>query len=292
MKYLFLFIKIIAILLAVLLVAAFIFAHNVRFYPTEKNLQKQFTKNGYPAPSLQKIVTQEKHTITIVDNEKPSNQVLVFLHGSPGSSQDFRLYFQDSLLNDFRIIGINRIGYAAEGYGKTEVDLQKQAEAYVEVIKKVTTPEDKITWVGHSYGGAPAIACAFNFPKQTEALVLAAAPISPENEHIFWYSKLANNPLVYWLLPKTLQMATDEKMTHAEQLEKIAPLLSQITCRVAILQGDKDFLSPMENVDYAEKMFIKTDSLMTKRIAGQSHFFPFEGREHLVDAILTVSNSN
>jgi len=289
MKWLFLIGKWLLFLLLFLLTAVIIVAHQIKFYPTEKSLKKQFTDRGFDAPQI-KIIETTNGPVTIVDNERISKQpVLVFIHGSPGSSQDFRLYLQDKTLEKFRMISLNRLGFAKENYGKIELDLSKQADAYVEAINQVLDTSDKLIWIGHSYGGAPAAVCAKKAKENTSGLVLAAAPISPDHEKQFWFNKFAQFPPIYWIMPTTLKMAQLEKMTHSKELLKIENDFKQVECPMFVLQGGNDFMSPMANVDYAEKTFISSSNLVAKRIGGQSHFFPFQGREHVLDAILELT---
>ncbi len=271
-----------------LLALVLILAHQIHFYPTEKVLQKQFTEKGFQAPALH-IIDTEYGPVTIIDNQKESElPIIVFLHGSPGSSQDFRLYFQDSRLEGFRIISINRLGFAKEGYGNNELDLTKQANSYLEAMNKICGSCDVI-WVGHSYGGAPAAVTASLATERTVSLIIAAAPIDPEHEKLFWFNHVAKIPHVFWVLPKTLQMAQKEKMSHSKELKKVEHRFQEIKSPIYVLQGDQDFMSPMENVDYAESIFVNSVQLTTKRIEGQSHFFPFQGREHIVNAILELA---
>jgi len=270
--------------LGTLFTAAFILIHQFTLYPTEKRLAKQFKDKGFEAPALKLSPTSEG-IITLIDNERQSSlPTIVFIHGSPGSSQDFRLYFQDSSLVHYRLVSINRIGFAKENYQNIVLDLNKQARAYVEVIDQLEPKVDSVIWVGHSYGGAPA-AISTLLSEKSSGLVLAAAPISPKDEPKFWFNRVADNRLIYQLLPPLLKMAQKEKMSHADELQKVEEQFSSITQPIVLLQGDEDFMSPMKNVDYAEKTFTNSDSLLTKRITGQSHFFPFQGREHVVSAI-------
>lgn len=276
-------------LILFLFIAVIVVAHQIKFYPTEKALKKQFTDKGFDSPEL-KVVQTEQGPITLVDNEKESSQpVVVFIHGSPGSSQDFRLYFQDKALEDFRLISINRLGFAKQNYGKVELDLQQQANAYVGAVNHLITDSTKVIWVGHSYGGVPAITSAITAKEKTKGIITAAAPIDPDNEKMFWFNKVAMFPPVYWILPTTLKMAQREKKTHENEIRKVEHLFKEIEYPITVLQGDNDFMSPMVNVDYAEQTFTNSSNLTTNRIEGQSHFFPFQGREHLVNAILKMA---
>ena len=288
MKWVLLIFKWLFFLLIFLFIAVVVVAHQIKFYPTDKTLKKQFTDKGFVAPVM-KTVETTYGPITLIDNERESNlPVVVFLHGSPGSSTDFRLYFQDSTLQDFRILSLNRLGFAKKNYGKIDLDLTHQAISYIEAVEQIVGGS-KIIWVGHSYGGAPAAVSASLANENTVGLILAAAPIDPDLEKKFWFNKLAQFPPVYWILPTTLKMAQKEKMSHSRELQKVEYSFETIECPTYVLQGDQDFMSPMGNVDYAEQTFKLSRDLQTRRIEGQSHFFPFQGRENVTNAILDLA---
>ncbi|MBX2845057.1 MAG: alpha/beta hydrolase [Saprospiraceae bacterium] len=287
MKWLKRIAKVLLGLFIFLLVAIFILLHAIRFYPTPKKLEKQFTKQGFDAPSMS-IIDTENGALTYVDNQvKSAAPTVVFIHGSPGSSQDFRLFFQDPELANFHLISVNRLGYGKEDYGQNVVDLKQQAEAIAQVLSQL--PEDRqVIWVGHSYGGAPAAMCAALNPEQTAGLILAAAPMDPEHEHMFWFNPLFNSKPVRFFMPKMINMASDEKMTHEVELRKVESYWAKITCPITVLQGDKDFLSPMENLVYAQKMYENSAQLITRELEDQDHFFPFSGKQVLKETILDM----
>jgi len=273
---------------AVFAIAFFILIHSVRLYPTPKKLKKQFSNKGLTAPKLDTILTNSG-VLTYVDNENTTAaHTVVFIHGSPGSSQDFRLFFQDVEFSaDYRLIAIDRLGYGKSDYGKNVEDLEEQGKAILNVLDRVPQGT-KVIWVGHSYGGAPAAVCAALAPERTLALLLAAAPIDPDHEKKFWFNNLFHSKPVRFLMPAIINMASDEKMSHENELRKVEALWDKITVPVTVLQGNEDFLSPIENLDYAKKAFTNSSHLQVIEIDGQDHFFPFSGRNHIVQQVKKV----
>lgn len=110
---------------------------------------------------------------------------LVLIHGASGNTRDFTFDFVDRVKKDYRVIVFDRPGLGwtdrlpgAEGPFNTafetpyaQADLLQSAARQLGVKKPIV--------LGHSFGGAVALAWALNHPDDTAALVLVSAVSNP-----------------------------------------------------------------------------------------------------------------
>ncbi|MEM6887792.1 MAG: alpha/beta hydrolase [Pseudomonadota bacterium] len=110
---------------------------------------------------------------------------VVLIHGASGSLRDFTFDLANRLNDRYRVIAVDRPGHGwsdrADGYGGAlnlkaeppalQARLLRRAVAQLGVTKPVV--------VGHSYGGAVALAWAVDSPDKTAALVLLGAASMP-----------------------------------------------------------------------------------------------------------------
>jgi len=151
------------------------------------------------------------------------------------------------------------------------IDENKQETKLVLEEKKENQP---LLLVGHSYGGPISARLAMDFPDLVDAMILLAPAVSPEDERVFWVSYPADFFLIKWILPKSIRVSNDEKLAHAEELRKMLDLWENIAIPTTIIQGDKDWIVPPANADFAEKMIAK-EYLNLIRIDSASHFVPW-----------------
>jgi pimeloyl-ACP methyl ester carboxylesterase len=119
---------------------------------------------------------------------------LVLLHGASGNLRDFTFSLAAKLAADYRVIAFDRPGLAWTAPlpgGDTSLDRQatllRQAAAQIGVRNPVV--------LGHSYGGAVAMAWALQAPDDTAALVLVSAATMPWEGSIWWLHNVMGNTL-------------------------------------------------------------------------------------------------
>lgn len=103
---------------------------------------------------------------------------VVLIHGSSGNLRDMSFALAPALAKNYRVIMIDRpgLGYThrINDSGATitqQADLLRRAAAQLGAERPIV--------VGHSYGGAVALAWAVHFPQALSALVPVAAPAMP-----------------------------------------------------------------------------------------------------------------
>ena len=99
---------------------------------------------------------------------------LVLIHGSSGNIRDFTLSIAPSLAKDFRVIMIDRpgLGYS-KSFNKSGETLKEQAIFLYQVAK--TFGANKPIVLGHSLGGAVALAWAVYLPNNISGLLPLSA---------------------------------------------------------------------------------------------------------------------
>lgn len=246
-----------------------------------KNYKKlnQFPVIKYYSYQAKKIryLLAEKYDIN-----KPN---ILFVHGAPGSLDDFHRYLQDTdLRQKANLISVDRLGYGYSDFGNAEVSITKQANA---LINLTNTFQNKNTiLVGWSYGGPIIVNMAM---QQTNFryLILLAPAISPTDEKYFWLGNFAKWKLTKWFVPTAFVIAEEEKLAHANELEKMDTKWHQIKTPITYYHGTKDRLVPFANMKYAKSKL--TDSMLkTIPIKDGNHFIPFKEFELIKTELLSI----
>jgi pimeloyl-ACP methyl ester carboxylesterase len=170
---------------------------------------------------------------------------LVFVHGSPGSSMDFKRYLKDQDLNSrFNLVAYDRVGYSDRNPG---IPL-KSVEEEVELLHALLREYDlrKTTVVGYSYGGTVVMAS----PAEYRRKVALAAAVKGELEPVFWGLKLYQWSLTRPLLPGVIRAASEEKLRHIEELSGNDARWKASSAQVLAVHGKKDFIVPYQNSLY------------------------------------------
>ena len=145
------------------------------------------------------VETAKIHFLTrkkAADIENQGNAPVVLIHGSSGSSADMELAFFDAFPDDIDLYAFDRPGI---GWSKTKLSpLEmsnpiKQAEAIHMAVKKLKL--DKPIIVGHSWGGAVAIAYAKQFGNEISGAVSLAGVAYPWKGPYGWYDVLLTTPV-------------------------------------------------------------------------------------------------
>lgn len=235
--------KIFGIVLSILFIGLFIAVHIFLRPSSDKDILEEFSDTNlhpkvynkpYKAYTYRVLAMQQA-----IDTTLPT---LVFVHGSPGSSMDFKRYFKDSLINaQANILAYDRIGYGPGNSGEVLGSLDSELEVLHDVIKDL--PSENVILVGYSYGGTVVLAS----PKKYRYKVSLASAISADLEPMFWALKLYKWSLTRALMPKSLKAAAKEKYSHLSDLPNYDKKWNKSPSKVLNIQGDKDWIVPFEN---------------------------------------------
>lgn len=226
----------------------------------------------------------EGRPIHYVEVGDPSKPTVLFVHGSPGSWDNYLgMLSNHDLLGHVRIISVDRPGFGKSGLGDHEPSLQRQAAALMRVLDR-RSPEQPAILVGHSYGGPVIARMAMDFPDRVAALILVAASVDPALEETKWYQIPADWLPIAALLPPNLVATNREILALKAELETMLPLWKTITAPTTVIQGGADILVPAGNADFAERM-LTNSSVDMVRIPDMNHFVPWQHPHLITDAI-------
>lgn len=211
------------------------------------------------------------------------DNLVVFVHGSPGSWSAFIDYFKaDSLYDQVDFLSIDRPGFGESDFGRAEPSMERQAYLLHEVAKLF--PHKNKILIGHSLGGPVIARMAMDYPHAYMGLVFVAASIDPEMEKDEWYRGVIDTRVGGFFTPKEFEVSNEEILPLKNELGKMIPLWQKISIPSVLIHGTEDSLVPKENVDFAERMLI--DSLTEVRLLeGVNHFIPWSHPGEIIRAI-------
>lgn len=210
-----------------------------------------------------------------------NRQLLVFVHGTPGSLRAFRSYLTDPVLRErFHMISVTRVGWTAGAENK-EPSLEAQARALRPILEMDRSGRGAIL-MGHSYGGPVIARAAMDYTELVGGLVFVATTADPEMSGPRWY-----NYISFWwpefVLGDRLMGANDEIMAVQSQLEEMLPHWENLAMPALIVQGDEDTLVHPENADFLHERLANSRSLPRP---GGGHFILWEEMPVIRDAIV------
>lgn len=284
-KITFRLLKWVLISLFILLLAGIILIHSIDLSLSEEELESSFQNLPFPL---------EQYTFRYQDSDMfyaaigdTNNPKVLFIHGSPGSWDNFSSILNDTnLLNSFRMVAVDRPGFGNSGYGKPVRSLETQAELIAEVLirENLFTPT---LLVGHSYGGPVIARMAIDYPPLVDGLIFVAASIDPKLEKTRWFQILFNHKILSWILPGALYSSNEEILALKKELELMLPLWKEIQVPAEIIQGDKDNLVPLENAFFGDSVLVSAPTnLLIEQ--GMDHFVPWNRPELIKKSMYSI----
>ncbi len=217
---------------------------------------------------------------------------IIFIHGTPGGWTAFRDYLADpSLKNDYFVVSIDR-----PGWGDSTIRNKKVETAFANQVKAINAllsdySSKKWIVVGHSLGASIAPKVALNNDKSIIGIVLLAGSVDPKLGQPRWYNRLANNILVRWLLPKSLEKSNKEIMALRDELFQLNAQIKkrQLDTKLVSIQGSKDPLVSPKNVDYIESEWLNHFSdVKIITLKNEGHFLPWKQQQLIVKEIRSL----
>jgi pimeloyl-ACP methyl ester carboxylesterase len=248
------------------IVACFVFDHYVQFRRNDEQLSKFFVENKIPGKiGYYTVLGRRLRYVSIGSDSLPT---LFFIHGSPASMSLYRGRFVDTtILRTFKVMAVDRPGYGYSGFGDPEPSIQKQATMLRPMLDSMHKARHPIIVVGGSFGAPIACRLAMDYPELVDGLVLTGPAIGPGREKVFWFTRIIENPLIRWFIPRMFRSANTEKLHHKEELEKMLPYWKNIRVPVMYLQGAKDNLIDTTNASFAREHLVNAPYL-------DIYFFP------------------
>ncbi|MFK7743982.1 MAG: alpha/beta fold hydrolase [Roseobacter sp.] len=121
---------------------------------------------------------------------------IILIHGASGSLRDYTFDLVERLADDYRVIAVDRPGLGRSerpaGFGgvwNVNAEPPRLQAQILQAATDVVGVENPIV-VGHSFGGAIALAWALERPEETSALVLMGAASNPWPGKLGWLYRI------------------------------------------------------------------------------------------------------
>ena len=265
------------------LIIAISFSSCMQFRKSDKKIKSRFQESGVEVEIVYDEI--EGRRLRYVKTGIDKQNLIIFIHGAPGSSQDYYQFLEDSiLLENFKMISIDRPGYGYSGFGDSEKSILRQSELILKCLKPEIEKSKKVIVVGHSFGGPIAGFFAAQNDLEINLTIMLAPANDPKKEKVYWITYLVEYPPFSWLTPKAWKVAADEKLSHSRALEQLAFIWPQISQPIVHIHGTKDILVPFETIDFSRE---KIDPKFLKIIdlKDVNHFLPWSHTEYIRDLI-------
>lgn len=245
----------------------------MRFRTSDQNAVADFARLGLTVtPQTLAVGKRTMHYMTI---GSPDQSTLIFVHGSPGSWDNFSAYMKDSLLlNRYRVVSLDRPGFGYSDFGQA-TGIQQQADLISPVLYKLNNGKPMYL-IGHSLGGPMVVKLAADNPDlPVDGLVLLAGSVSPADEPRERWRSVLDAPVLRYLLPGAMRPSNHELRLFKQDVVTMQPAFARVTCPVFIMHGDKDPLVPPPNAVYAKKMLVNASHVDLLWLKEANHFIPW-----------------
>ena len=147
---------------------------------------------------------------------------LVMIHGSSGNMRDFTTSIAPKLAKKYRIILIDRPGLGqSDGFDKGGEKLRDQALLLRDVAHHFGAKKPMV--LGHSFGGAVALAWALNAPDDVSALILLSSPSHPWPAGLSTYYKITSAPVLGPFASLLISAFAPKRAIHRNLSETFQP---------------------------------------------------------------------
>jgi uncharacterized protein len=242
---------------------------NFSFRQSNEQITKTFREKGIPC----EIKTTPSGIRYVRTGHMERDTIVLYIHGAPGSCDAFFAYLEDSALNEKYVqISVDRKGYGYSDYGHSETSIIKQAALLQDILNQYPGK----TWivVAHSFGCAIAAILSIHNKGLIKKMILFGTAADPEYERMVGWASVSNTKLVRLISGNDIKVATDEKLSHQQELKNIEPYWAAIDCDVILVHGTKDDLVPFENVAYLQKR-IQPEKITLIKLEGEGHVVIF-----------------
>jgi pimeloyl-ACP methyl ester carboxylesterase len=199
------------LLTILLLIVAFFIGMNVWTRKLTADGQKR-------VPQIGEIIPVNGGSIHYIERGDPAKQTIVMIHGLTGQLQHFTYALVDLLADDYHVIAVDRPGCGYSTRDTADLGRLPEQGRMIQELLDAKGITDAIL-VGHSLGGAVALAMALDYPEKTKALALLA-PLThklPSTPQVFkpleiraeWLRSLIGNTLAVPLAAKTAPHTLD-----------------------------------------------------------------------------------
>lgn len=249
MKLLKKILKITGLIFLFLLIGFYILFYMSTAPKTDEKVRESFLEYGVlPSITHERYKTFDFRKVTVERDTCLPN--IVFVHGTIGSVLDFKKYMTDSILTTkANMIIYDRVGYNYQDKNDVQESITFEVEMLEDILKNLN-PKKTIV-VGYSYGGPIALASKKNYKK----VILLAPAVYSEVEPMPGILNIYKWKLTRWMVPPIWKQASEEKISHPEDLRKFESKWNENPNEVLSIHGDADWIVPYSNSEYLKNIF-------------------------------------
>lgn len=212
--------------------------------------------------------------ISYVQTGNSQGVPVVFVHGSPGSWEDWKLVIvRPQLQSLFKLVALDRPGWGRNAQLSSPAPKVSQQSRLLRPVLDAVAKGEKVILVGHSLGGPIVVQMAIDDPARVAAVVLLAPSLDPDLDAVLWFNRLADYMLVKMILPDMLVRANDEILALPQELHNLAARMKSINIPVIVVYGQKDALVHPGNALFARRKLVNAAYKET-RLVNFGHLIP------------------
>ena len=233
-----------------------------------------------------KYTTYNNQDLTyLIGGNLESRTAVVGVHGSPGSADNLKVYFESAHLSSkTQIVSYDRPGFGLAKHATQFNSLEEEALYLDQIIKTISA--DTIIFLGHSYGSSVVLKYLTLIDCKTYQAILIGSPIDPALEKGNWWRRPCDSKIIRWLIPQSLRRCNAEIVALKEELHSMKIDLSQIKSPIIFYHGTEDMLVPIENVHYFKQMNTHTNHHYID-IQDDGHFIIWTKKDEIIDLLLS-----
>ncbi len=252
------------------LLGLFVVGMRMSFRYDQDGIEAYFKSKDTPA-EIKYLPMGQDSLRYVVTGQNESKWAILFVHGAPGGLSMFLQFMSEPELREKAlIISVDRPGYGYSGYGKSLTSIPAQSEQISKIFEQY--PEHQFILYGHSYGGPIVGYMAYLYPDRVATSIIAGGAVDPGHERFVWLANFCNTPPVKWVGVADTWVASDEKISHPDELRSISNIWSDMQVPLVIQHGTEDWMVPYGNVGFLESR-VPQDKLYVQTLDGESHFF-------------------
>ena len=256
------------------------------FRMSDAKWEKSLTEKGQVKPTFHNYQVGDRniHYVHVGNDTLP---LVIFIHGTPGSSSAFASYLEDTnLVKHVQMISVDRPGFGYSDFGRAVRSLEEQSRLLKPMLER-HAQAPKVIMVGHSLGGPMIARMAMDYEELMDVLVMVAPSIAPELEpNEEWFRVPMDYPVVRWMVPTVMRVSNQELLPVKGDLNEMLPLWKKITLPVIVVHGSKDKLVPVGNADFAKKMLTNSSRVDVYIYPEENHFVVWSKYDDIVKYIL------
>ncbi len=215
--------------------------------------------------------------------------LIVFIHGAPSSLNFWNAFLSDpALLEKASLMAIDRPGYGYSGFGRAETSVEQQAAYLARMLRPMRKKFGQIILHGSSYGGTVAARLAMDYPELADGLLLQSSSMIAGEEKTYGITYPTSHWTLKWLIPSTLRVANEEKLSHFDELTSMEEHWDNITAATFIFHGLADGLIYPENAHLAALRLKHAPFLFKKMFPGRGHDLMWTERAQLKEALFLL----